>query len=354
MKAPQLVKSGILTLVLVVVSLASWEFYLRNKGITTDYDDGESLWSDKRAMVYGAIDQSTVFIGSSRIKYDLDIETWIAITGDQPIQLAIEGNSPRPVLEDLANDKNFKGRVVVDVTEGLFFSSSPNNNSDPEGRIAYYKKRTPAQRFSFLVNHALESQFVFLDKSNFSLASLIDRVPVKKRNGVFAMPCEFPMDFGRVTFDRQDVMTKKFLSDTNLQNQVKGIWQFFGKINDELPASGKKLDSVMMSVKAACDKIKSRGGQVLFVRTPSSGPYFEAEIKGFPRAKYWDQLLKITNCPGIHFKDYPPIDHFQCPEFSHLSPSDAIIFTKNFIKILVEEKNWHFKKQITTPVTGLF
>ena len=40
------------------------------------------------------------------------------------IQLAIEGNSPLPVLEDLAADENFKGNLVVDVTEGLFFSSS--------------------------------------------------------------------------------------------------------------------------------------------------------------------------------------------------------------------------------------
>jgi len=35
--------------------------------------------------------------------------------------LAIEGSCPRPILEDLANDQNFKGKLIVDVTEGLFF-----------------------------------------------------------------------------------------------------------------------------------------------------------------------------------------------------------------------------------------
>jgi hypothetical protein len=348
MQAPHFLKAGILTIVLVSIALGSWEFYLRNKGLSVDYDDGDSLWSAARAGVYEPIDRSTVFIGSSRIKYDLDIDTWKSITGDEPVQLAIEGNSPRPVLEDLGNDNNFKGKLIVDVTEGLFFSSAPENTAEPSSRIAYYKKRTPAQRFGFLINHALESQFVFLDKNNFSLSALLDKLPVTKRKDVFALPWPFPMEFGRVTFERQDIMMGKFLTDTTLQNKVKGLWEFFSKTDTEKPASGKKLDSVFTSVKAACDKIKSRGGQVLFVRTPSSGPYLAAEKKGFPRQKYWDSLLQITNCPGIHFADYPAIDHFQCPEFSHLSQAQAIIFTRNLIKILSEEKGWHFQRSFSS------
>ncbi len=42
------------------------------------------------------------------------------ITSEKVIQLAIDGNSPLPVLNDLANDKIFKGKLVIDVTEGLF------------------------------------------------------------------------------------------------------------------------------------------------------------------------------------------------------------------------------------------
>lgn len=42
-------------------------------------------------------DKSTVFIGSSRIKFDLDIDTWEGITGDHAIQLACVGSTPIPV-----------------------------------------------------------------------------------------------------------------------------------------------------------------------------------------------------------------------------------------------------------------
>lgn len=122
MNEKTLFKSAILTLVIVVIVVLSFEIYLRNKGIVIDYDDGAPLWSDKRAMVYEPSDKAIVFIGSSRIKYDLDQETWKKLTPFHPIQLAIEGSCPRPILEDLANDPNFKGKLVIDVTEGLFFS----------------------------------------------------------------------------------------------------------------------------------------------------------------------------------------------------------------------------------------
>ena len=342
MEAPNLKKSGILALIIVVIVIGCWEFYLRAQGLKVAYDDGNELWSDKRAMVYEPPDKATVFIGASRNKYDIDIATWKNITGDHPIQLAIEGECPRLILQDLANDKNFKGKLIVDVTEGLFFSSSPNNNTKPKEHIDYYKKRTPAQRASFQINHLLESQFVFLDRDNFSLNAMLDRLPFPKRKDVFALPCSFVTEFGRVTFERQNMMMDKFLVDTSLQNQIKGLWLFFDKINKEPPVSGDSLQHVLASVKNATDRIKARGGQVLFVRTPSSGWYWPNEQKKFPREKYWDVLLSYTNCPGIHFKDYPATANFEMPEWSHMSPQQAIVWTKNLIKILEEEKGWIF------------
>jgi len=341
MEGKNLLKAGILTVVLVTASLVSWELYLRNKGITIAYDDGQELWSDKRAMVYEPADKATVFIGSSRHKYDLDIETWKSITGDKPVQLAMEGQSPLPVLDDLANDKNFNGKLVVDVTEILFFSTDPHNITEPKNRIDYYKKRTPAQRFSFAVNHVLESKLVFLDKDYFSLNALLDELKIPKRKGVFGLPCNCPKDFGMITFDRQNLMTDKFLVDTILQNQVKGLWIFYAKTSTEPPAAGTKLDSILAKVKADCDKIVARGGKIIFVRSPSSGPFLMGEKMGYPREKYWDRLLSVTNLPGIYFEDYPAIAHFECPEFSHLKPSDAVAYTKNLIQIL-EQKGWSF------------
>ena len=64
--------------------------------------------------------------------------------------------------------------------------------------------------------------------------------------------------------------------------------------------------------------------------------------RAFPRTAYWDKLLAVTGCKGIYYKDYPAIANFECPESSHLSPEQAVVFTKNLIKILKEEKGWTF------------
>jgi hypothetical protein len=343
MHATNFIKAGLFALVVSVIAIVSWEFYLRHEKMPLYYDDNEALWADKRAMVYEPRDKATVFIGSSRIKYDLDIPTWQANTGDHAIQLANVGSSPRPVLEDLANDKNFAGKLIIDVTEGLFFADFSPNDAITNKKIAYFRNRTPTQRFSFQVDRVLESQLIFLDQENFSLNAMMDQLKIPHRPGVFEMPI-FPIEFEGNYFTRQSYMTPKFLADTSLQNRQTAIWRFFASIRTDPPPSGDKLEAILNSVKLNVDKIVNRGGQVIFVRTPSSGPYLMGEEKGFPRTAYWDRLLAVTGCKGIHFKDYPAIAHFVCPEWSHLASDDALIFTKNLIKILQDEKGWSFSK----------
>ncbi|MEP6674860.1 MAG: hypothetical protein ABJA78_06885 [Ferruginibacter sp.] len=341
MNNSSLTKAGVFTLIVVTLCLAGWEMYLRSSGYKISYDDDESLWSDKRDLVYQPSDKATVMIGSSRIKYDVDIDTWKKLTGDQPVQLASVGSSPLPVLDNLANDKNFSGKLIIDVTEILFFSTDMPNLKTPTENVDWYKKRTPAQWFSTKVGHVLESKLVFLDKDYFSLNSLLHKIKVRDRPAVFVFP-DFPLEFTRVTSERQCFMTDRFVADTNLQNQVKGVWGFLRKLSTGPPMHGAALDSLFATVKTDIDKIKARGGQVLFTRTPSSGPFLMGEKMGFPRAQYWDRLLSVTNCPGVYFEDYPAIAHLQCPEFSHLTVADAVIYTTTLVDILQKEKGWIF------------
>ena len=331
-------KASLLALLLVIIFIIGWEFWLRTKGVDIAYDDGPPLWSDKRGQVYLPKEKATVFIGSSRIKYDLDIETWRSLAPDKPIQLAMEGSSPLPVLYDLGNDEDFKGKLIIDVTEGLFFAPIPRNFADPEKNLAYFKDRTPAQRASFGLNKLVESKLVFLDRENFSLTAFLDKLQLKDRPGVFTMPL-FPMEFGRTSYDRQAIMTERFLSDTNLQRKVTNNWEFFRRAGRPNPPTGARLDSLLNNIKTAIDKIRARGGKVLFVRTPSSGPMWMGEQKVYPRDKYWEVLLNHTKTEGLHFMDDPKTSSFICPEWSHLSPADARLYTIAFINSL-NQKKW--------------
>jgi hypothetical protein len=107
---------------------------------------------------------------------------------------------------------------------------------------------------------------------------------------------------------------------------------------------------VFKEIKSAIDKIKARGGDVVFIRTPASGPMEDATMAAYPREVYWDALLAYTGIPGIHYRDYPQTSRFVCPEWSHLSSVDALTYTQHLARILQTEKGWRFPR---TPTTKL-
>jgi hypothetical protein len=344
MQKANIIKAGWLAVILTFVTIMCWEIHLRHVGNKIDYDDNTALWANKRGMVYQPKDQATVFIGSSRIKYDLNIPTWRAMTGENAVQLANQGSNPRPVLSDLANDPNFKGKLIVDVTEEIFFGAFAPNDEETFKRIEYYHHITPTQRASLQIDRVLESQFVFLNQDEFSIKAMLDEWKLPRRPGIFP-GLDFPADFGKCTFERESYMTPRFVADTNLQNRVKAIWTFIGGLDTAAPVSGTRLDAILNSVKADVDKIKSRGGEVIFVRTPSSGNMLQFELHAYPRAGYWDKLLAVTGCRGVFYTDYPDIAHLICPEWSHLKPADGLIYTRNLVKILQGEKGWTMSRK---------
>ena len=140
MQAPDLKKAGILSLFVVLVIIGCWEFYLRSIGVSNSFDDNEPLWAYKRAQIYDEPERTTFFIGSSRIKFDIDLKTWEDVTGEKPVQLALVGTSPQLILKDLADDKKFKGKLIVDGTEFILFSRDPGDQESAKKSIEYYKK----------------------------------------------------------------------------------------------------------------------------------------------------------------------------------------------------------------------
>lgn len=340
MNQSSLKKATILMLCIVTGIMLSWEVYLRNTGITPSYNDDSPLWANQRARVYEAPDKAVVFIGSSRIKFDLDIPTWEQLTGKKAIQLAMTGSNPRPVLEDLANDEKFKGNLVVDVTEFIFFSDAPFYAKKPSDHINYFKDRTPAQRASFEINHFLESVFVFLDKDQLSINAKLNALKIKNREGVIP-PLVFPLEFERTNLNEQAKMTTTFVTDTSINNKVSNIWHMLMSGPPPPPMPDSILLSICTIVKNNVEKIKARGGNVVFIRTPSSGAVFEGEKIGLPREIFWNRLLKETNCKGYYFADDPVLANMICPEESHLSPQDAIVYTQQLITQLNETNILH-------------
>ena len=167
------------------------------------------------------------------------------------------------------------------------------------------------------------------------------------RPGVNVGPVAFiPPEFGVSNFSRQTWITPMFLADERLQKKQKDFWT--RGITRALPIKGDTLHAFLKQTKKAIDKIRARGGTVVFVRPPSNGPYIEMENLRYPRKKYWDFLLQYTNTPGIHYADYPETANLICAEWSHLTLTDAATYTSQLVKILSEEKGWTFPKKLNS------
>jgi hypothetical protein len=346
MEARSLVKAVVFSFVLVAGFTLLLESYWRNRGFVPSYNDDKILWANKRKQIYKPADEATVFIGGSRIKFDLDVATWEEQTGEKAIQLAIVGTPARLVLRDLANDEKFKGKVIIDVAEGQFFSLPDSAQRDRFAReaLAYYYEETPTQNVSASINYFMESKLVLLEEGKFSLTSLLDKLNIPNRPGVSPRPYTFtPREFGVSSFNRQSWLTPMFLADPQLQKKQKDFWT--RGIKRASPIKGDTLHAFLEQTKKAIDKIRSRGSIVVFVRPPSDGPYIEMETRLYPRQKYWDYLLEYTNTPGIHYADYPGTANLTCAEWSHLTRQGAATYTTQLVKILQEEKGWTFPKK---------
>lgn len=345
MKNFELRKAGTLAIVIIVLFVACWELYWRSQSYEFSFNDDESRWAFTRKQVYDTSPARPVIIGSSRVKFDIHLSEWGEASGYEPVQLALVGTSPRPVLSDLANDPDFNGTVLIGVTEGLFFATDGSLMEErARKRITFYPKWSLSQQISFHMNSVLERAFVFLDDDRFTLNSLLKRIPIQSRPGVFVFP-NFPLEMGYTLANRQEVFSQKFVSDTAVQHQVQNVWKFLGMTDSKYRAvSGDTLTHIIVSVKESVDKIKARGGKVLFLRMPSSDPVWSAEQQIFPRELYWDRLLKDTQSEGIHFADYPQLSKYKCPDWSHLTSDDTHAFTADLIKIIEAKTGWSIRK----------
>jgi hypothetical protein len=106
----------------------------------------------------------------------------------------------------------------------------------------------------------------------------------------------------------------------------------------ETPEKARKLIGEQVArAAAAVAKLRARGITVVFVRPPSSGEFYAFEQKYFPRAETWDLLLTRTGVRGIYFEDYPQLQGYYLPEWSHIAAPDAARFTAALVPIVERE-----------------
>jgi hypothetical protein len=318
-------------LLLLAVLVAGWEAYWRAYGVRPGIANTNGLWAIQRRRIDAGEGDATVLLGDSRLYFDTRLPVWERLDGRRPIQLSFEGTSPRAALEDLAADPKFTGRVVVGISPQVFFLDF-GFRADA---IRYAHKESPSQRIGqWLSMHLIEPYFAF-DDADFALQTVLARQPWPARPGRYWF-----RDVRKISdheADRNTWLWDKVDADPQYRAIARGIWAQRFEHPEEAPPPAVLLkaerEAIDKTAKAVA-QLRARGVKVLFVRMPSSGAYLEFEHKVWPRARTWDKLLSASGAPGIHFEDYPEMQGFYLPEWSHLTLAESERFTPVLYNII--------------------
>jgi hypothetical protein len=334
---------ALLTALLSAVLIGGWELYVRSLQYAPTLNDSKDLWASRRTVI-DSEPKRTVLIGSSRMLFDLDMDVYEKETGDRPVQLSTVGTNPGLYLEDLANHPDYSGTVIIGVVPGLFFAPGGPPVESPSEHLKRYQTWSPTQKFSHQVSMIIEKWFAFLNQGDLTLTQLLLKLKLPNREKVHGPP-ELPPYFHEVDEERQGGMTEFAAKNTALQKRIQQIWlPLFTPppppkgqtLEQSKEGFGKFVEATLQKTKTNVDRIREKGGQVVFVRLPSTGKLREMENTFTPREHFWDRILKATEAPGIHFEDYEALRDFDCPEWSHLSRQDATKFTKRLMPVLKE------------------
>ncbi len=334
---PDLPWRGLLlsTLLLTAIGTAAWEIRARMLGYAPCLNDTADLWADRREAVQP---DSIVIIGDSRALFDTDLDAIEQGLGRRPIQLALVGSCAYPVLENLANDERFHGTVIASVIPAMWLApppAPPYQNSLTA--LKRYHRRTMAQRAGHHLGMLLEEQLAFMKQDDLVLGQLLAQVQVPNRANSYLPPL-LPPYFATIDRERRTRMADACARPGPLQERVKSGWaplftpppfpDYTPK--EVLEGMDRAVEARFGETVAAVNKIRARGGQVVFVRFPHSGDLKKLEDATIPRAGPWTRLMAETKAPNIYYSDYPELI-FDCPEWSHLSGPDSVEFTKRLV-----------------------
>jgi len=327
----------VIVVLIVIAAASAWEFYCRSIGYGPTLNDNEDLWTLTRRRVNP---ESVVIVGDSRGWYDFDLDELQKGLGKRPVQLAMGGSCAYPVLADLANDENFHGTIICSVVPRLFVAPPGTPPMERAGKaVRRFHTQTLAQRASQYLAMPLEEHVAFLKQEELTLDEMLKRLPIPNRPGALVPP-RLPPYFGTIDRERRARMIEECARPGKLPSTIQQIWlplftppppptyipkEEFGK------KMGQAIEQRFHDIAAAVQKLRARGGKIVFVRLPHSGGLKKLEDRETPRAGIWDRVIKDTGAPGIYYEDFPELSGFNCPEWSHFSAGDSVEFSKRLV-----------------------
>ena len=297
-----------LLLTAVVVGAVEWRY--RKLGLFPTVLDDKDLWAQERARLAAAGERGVALIGTSRMVFGIDPKRLKARLGNyQPIMLAINGAYPLATLDELANDENFRGIVIVDVdVEGL---SRRFYDMQQPYITHYHQDFGPSRAVHRRLLTQWQRRMVVADPT-YGLIAMLQRrffaqLPPQPRYAEI-----LPNRAGALDFQRIDPEPLR----AHFANMKRaGLAAGPAETPEAWLANLRPL-------RLAVGKIQARGGQVLFFCSPTRGEHLALDLAAYPRDKYWDQAEAILGAPTVYADDLPIIRALAAPDGSHVDRRD--------------------------------
>lgn len=298
--------------------LAIWrlEHLTRARGQRPSVVDDPFLWSLARREV-GGDRRTVVLLGASRMALGYSPRAFAEAAPElRGVQLSISDNLPLSVLADLADDEAFRGVAVIDLIEPEI--AAPQLVSDSRSYVdrVHHLWRAPGA----LANRYLAS----LAQSRLAVLAVGGRRIVTSLAGrrTWPRPAWVAIDRDRVSHGDYKLAEPAALR-SKAERRVAAL--------SAAPAPEAWLAVMEHHFEPLVQRIQARGGDVVLVHMPISGPLARRVDELYPRARYWEVLAARSAAHVIHFRDIPAMAALTCPDDMHLDELTQGAFTKALV-----------------------
>lgn len=308
-----------LALLLTAGVLSAGETVWRWVGHRPSVVDSLQLWSYHRTRASWNDPRTLVLCGASRSLLGFSTPTFRRRHPHwKVVHLAVDGREPLATLQDLAADQRFRGLVLLEIHE-----SSIGYGQGQDEQVDFHRHRRGWTNTIECVCCAwIQNQLVAvhptLNPKRLLSGWWNDRFPAPSyRQGYFDRSVD--ADYARLD------------QASHREWRLKRVRTSYQRWGAPPPDEWRQKASGLV---AAAETISQRGGQVVFVRYPTSGEYWDLDCKHYPRSKYWDRLVSDHGLSSVHFQDLPQSRSLECPDASHLDYRDKITFTNELLDAL--------------------
>lgn len=312
---------GAVAALVFALSLSAIEATWRSQGYCPTVPESLELWHYWRERARSAHGNVVAILGTSRVLADISLATMSqCLPSRRIVQLGISGSiSPVKIFDDLLDDPEFVGTVICELDTPLLDRTFGGGH---EPYLSYRRPAFPAYT-EVILRDLLDDRLVSL-RSPFTLRSALMRVCGNRR--------EFQEVEPRQTFRREWQFDFSDLAKVeSLRRNTTA--EFESRYKQHHFPTWIDLRSQAEELNAAVKRFQARGGQVVFLRAPSSGERWRLEEHYHAKKDHWDRFSASSDAICIHFLDVPAMRNLECPDDSHLDFHD----TPSFTRALVEE-----------------